>query len=320
MSISFIIPVFNTKSNLLKKCVSSIEKMRITDYEIIIINDGSNESNTREYESFLGNKKNVIYIKNANKGVSYSRNCGIKKASKEYITFVDSDDTVVCECLNNRDVKLTEDIVLLTYYNKTTRRSNNYSFAPGLVTRNTLLKEAVSTCNYCGSVAKLFKREYLISHNIMFDESFIQGEDALFNLYCLEFNPIIRYYNILFYEYNYSGSSTENRWEKNFEKCLANKYYIYSKKRELIRSFCMPNERKDYYIENDKEFVRSVFHTYKFLIAINDDKKLKRYVDKFKNTNLDKKNLGLKERLYYDLLVSDSIFTRRIVGLIRKIR
>ena len=122
MSISFIIPVFNTKSNLLKKCVSSIEKMRITDYEIIIINDGSNESNTREYESFLGNKKNVIYIKNANKGVSYSRNCGIKKASKEYITFVDSDDTVVCECLNNRDVKLTEDIVLLTYYNKTTRR------------------------------------------------------------------------------------------------------------------------------------------------------------------------------------------------------
>ena len=320
MSISFIVPVYNTKVSLLKRCVLSIEKLEVNDYEIIIVNDGSDDDKTRRYKDFLASRQNIIYIEHKNSGVSHSRNCGIREATKKYIAFVDSDDTVICGFFDNRNIELGEDIVLLTYYNRSTNKKCNYSFTPGLISRRTLLEEAVSTCNYCNPFAKLFKREYLINHNILFNESFVQGEDALFNLCCLEFNPTIRYYETLFYEYDYNDLSTENRWKNQFEKCLDNKYYIYARKQELIRNLCKPNERKELLIKNDNEFVKSVFHSYRFLIAISDSEKIKKYIDRFKRANLDKKVLGLKEKLYYESLLHDGIFTRKMISLMQKIK
>ena len=83
-NISFVIPVCNTEIIKFSRCINSIEKINIKNYEIIIVDDGSEEENTQKYRTFLKNHSNVKYFKNTNHGVSYSRNYGINNSTKKY--------------------------------------------------------------------------------------------------------------------------------------------------------------------------------------------------------------------------------------------
>ena len=76
MDISFIIPVYNTPVELLKKSIASIEKVNL-DKEIIVIDDGSREELSASYEQI----PNIRYYRQNNAGVSVARNTGIQMAS-----------------------------------------------------------------------------------------------------------------------------------------------------------------------------------------------------------------------------------------------
>ena len=90
--VSVIIPCFNQLAYL-AEAVESVKNQTFTDYEIIIINDGSTESNAIELlNTFKGN--NVIIIHEVNKGVSAARNKGITLAKGEYVLPLDADDTI----------------------------------------------------------------------------------------------------------------------------------------------------------------------------------------------------------------------------------
>jgi len=98
--LSVIIPVFNTKIKLLKKCIHSVAQLNVDDVEVIIIDDFSNQKT----QSFLKKikKKNIkVYRNSKNKGISYSRNLGVKLSNSSYITFVDSDDYIFEDKFNS---------------------------------------------------------------------------------------------------------------------------------------------------------------------------------------------------------------------------
>lgn len=89
MTFSVIIPVYN-RTNTLKSAIESVFSQTFTNYEIIIIDDGSDESVNKILKPYMG-RLNYIKLKN-NRGVSYARNIGIKAANGRYIAFLDSDD------------------------------------------------------------------------------------------------------------------------------------------------------------------------------------------------------------------------------------
>lgn len=89
MSISVIIPTYNSGSFINEAIVSVISQTRLAD-EIIVIDDGSTD-NTREIIEQLQCDR-VIYIYQANSGVSVARNLGLSKAKCKYIAFLDADD------------------------------------------------------------------------------------------------------------------------------------------------------------------------------------------------------------------------------------
>jgi len=93
--ISVIIPTFNRKL-LCHRAVSSVIKQSYTDYELIIVDDGSEDGTTQDYlfSSVNGSLPDKIqYLRNdTNRGVSYSRNRGVASSSGEWIAFLDSDD------------------------------------------------------------------------------------------------------------------------------------------------------------------------------------------------------------------------------------
>ena len=89
--ISIIIPTFNREDKVLR-AIKSIEKQKFKDYEIIVVDDGS-EDKTRERIELLMQKNSRIkyfYIKNS--GPGQAKNYGVEKAKFDYVTFLDSDD------------------------------------------------------------------------------------------------------------------------------------------------------------------------------------------------------------------------------------
>jgi glycosyltransferase involved in cell wall biosynthesis len=85
---SVIIPAFN-RLQLLQRTLDSIWAQRFTDYEIIIVDDGSTDG-TGEYLNSLGSRVHVL--KQANAGPGAARNQAIRRAAGEYLAFLDSDD------------------------------------------------------------------------------------------------------------------------------------------------------------------------------------------------------------------------------------
>ncbi len=88
--VSVIIPAYNC-ADFICETVDSIFAQEFKDYELIIVNDGSPDTEKLE-EVISPYKDKIIYIKQENAGPAAARNCGIKKARGEYVGFVDSDD------------------------------------------------------------------------------------------------------------------------------------------------------------------------------------------------------------------------------------
>jgi glycosyltransferase involved in cell wall biosynthesis len=86
---SIIIPVYN-KEKFVAKTIESILSQTFTDYEIIIVNDGSTDQSEAKISVFKDNR--IQYYSKKNEGVALARNFGIEKATADYICFLDADD------------------------------------------------------------------------------------------------------------------------------------------------------------------------------------------------------------------------------------
>ena len=88
--ISIIVPTYN-RANLIGRAIKSILNQTYQNFEIIVVDDGS-QDNTEETVKIFGDRR-IIYLKHkTNKGAGTARNTGIKTAKSEYIAFLDSDD------------------------------------------------------------------------------------------------------------------------------------------------------------------------------------------------------------------------------------
>ena len=88
--ISVIIPTFN-RAHCIEKAILSIFKQKYTNFEIIIVNDGSTDD-TLEIISSLQDKRLRLICHERNKGLAVARNTGINNAKGEFITFLDDHD------------------------------------------------------------------------------------------------------------------------------------------------------------------------------------------------------------------------------------
>lgn len=105
VKVSVIVPVYNTK-NYLKKCLDSLVNQTLKDIEIIIVNDGSPDNSQDIIDEYSTKYPNIIMsYKKKNGGLSDARNYGVKKASGDYIGFVDSDDFVETDMLEKLYLK-----------------------------------------------------------------------------------------------------------------------------------------------------------------------------------------------------------------------
>lgn len=89
--LSIIIPVFN-KVSFVDGCINSILNQSFTDFELILVDDGSTDGSSDKCDGYLDSR--IIVRHQQNKGVSAARNAGLSAAKGEYVGFIDADDSI----------------------------------------------------------------------------------------------------------------------------------------------------------------------------------------------------------------------------------
>lgn len=100
MKVSVIIPVYNVEKYL-ESCLESIKSQTFTDYELILINDGSTDESVAIMRRYAKTDARIRIISQSNRGVSAARNLGLSVAEGDYVLFVDSDDTILPDALEH---------------------------------------------------------------------------------------------------------------------------------------------------------------------------------------------------------------------------
>ena len=129
MKLSIIVPMYGVE-NYLRKCVDSLLAQDITDYEIILVDDGSPDKCPQICDEYAEQYSNIKVIHQVNAGLSAARNSGIKVATGDYIMFVDSDDYLqpnVLRALMGQVERDNLDVLRFRYQNV---RESGEAFAP----------------------------------------------------------------------------------------------------------------------------------------------------------------------------------------------
>jgi len=222
--ISFVVPVFNTPLEKLQRCISSILAVKCVENEIIVINDGSAQKLCVEYETYFQNlnNKQIQYVYQSNMGVSSARNLGISLASGEYVMLVDSDDEIIPEAIG--DVYYADLVLFQFVFIKGRKKKRILRCAITGESRDVPCDELawLITCGKLrGSCGLLYKRDFLITHGITYEEGCIQGEDADFNFRFMKAGSTAQYFKKASYIYHFSTETARSRWKKMPEKMIS---------------------------------------------------------------------------------------------------
>lgn len=227
---SIIMPAYNCEKTI-KKAVNSILNQNFSDFELIIIDDGSTDKTNDILMSIKDNRIKVLKQKNS--GASFARNTGINNSSGQYIIFCDSDDELESNILNKLYVLLCKkkyDVVLF----KARRILNNkvinddikidsfqFNSEEKIKLINSIYNKFLSYNCILGFDApwgKAVSKEILINHNIFFPNNVIRFEDSTFCSKLYQNCNNIYFYNVYGYKYIYTENSICNRYNDNAVK------------------------------------------------------------------------------------------------------
>lgn len=187
--VSIIVPVYKVEKYI-GICIESIQAQICTDWELILVDDGSPDKSGLICDNYASKDSRIIVLHKINKGVSAARNDALRVATGKYVCFVDSDDYVLPRYLSDM-VEYESDVVVTGYINRYDPQIRKDHCRPIAGDRfysesnkniiNGIVDLEIDT-RWLGPAAKLYLRSIIIEHNIQFDEVLDYGEDHLFNM------------------------------------------------------------------------------------------------------------------------------------------
>lgn len=189
--ISIIIPIYNSEK-FLQKCFESIRVQTFTDFEVIAINDGSTDDSGNICDKYasMDNRFKVIHKKN--EGVSIARNTGIKQSCGKYITFIDSDDWVDEDYLQNlhNGANNKTDLIVSGIVRENNDNSKIYlNICDKFFSSRDAnwIHKLVKSRLLFGPCNKLYKASIINDYNLTFPLNISYGEDRIFNYEYLKY-------------------------------------------------------------------------------------------------------------------------------------
>lgn len=209
--ISIVVPIYNVEKYL-KKCVDSIINQTYKNLEIILVDDGSPDNCSKICDEYARQDSRIKVIHKENGGLSEARNAGMKIATGEYISFIDSDDWIKSEMIEDMYNRMIEDKSDLASSGVLWVDENGVEIRNATVSENCVLntEQALSELINDGKLKqhvwnKLYKTDLI--KNIPFDKG--------------------KYHEDVFWSYQVIGKAEKISVEKN-------SYYYYVQRSESI--------------------------------------------------------------------------------------
>lgn len=209
---TIIIPVYNLE-NYIVECLESISMQTFTNYEVLIINDGSTDASQAKIEQYIRGKEKFRLFSKKNEGVSIARNMGIEYANGRYIWFVDGDDKILKEALSELAALLAKfDALDVIGFNYDFFGEHDFGDIPDK--KELLLpvdgREFFKHYHLLIAASFVYNRDFLLENRIVFQKHIRVSEDNLFNIEV--FNAARRMIQtnrrLYFYRQNRMGSAT----------------------------------------------------------------------------------------------------------------
>lgn len=226
---SIIIPCYNVEKNLIARAVKSILSQTYTNFELLLIDDGSKQEYLSALKEIADSDSRIKLIIQENQGVSVARNNGIKCASGQYILFLDADDIYLQGILERANDLLKADETIECYFGGLKHTSNvkirdldNVNverldlqesaleqYRIKALTRETIPGGFIGK----GPICKFVKAE--LAKKILFDARMKYGEDHIWFLKILEETKHAVLDKQIWYDYWINPNSVTNKFNPN---------------------------------------------------------------------------------------------------------
>lgn len=234
MKFSIIIPVYNVEKYI-EKCILSILKQSCSDYEIIIVDDGSKDRSGEICDRYAQGYDNITVIHMPNGGVSNARNTALARVRGDYIWFIDSDDYIETNALeiikshiekhSNMDLLIFDAIVVDEQGKELGKISSDLPCGQSLEFESCRDFIHVNTSLW----NRIYRTEVIRNKKFLFEQNITIAEDLLFNYkYLLECQNVYYEKDALYYYVQrknsaMSGAGKNKDVQKVFERLIS--YY-----------------------------------------------------------------------------------------------
>lgn len=199
--LSVIVPVYKVEQYL-PSCIESVLKQTFTDFELLLIDDGSPDRSGEICDEYAERDSRIRVFHKENGGVSAARNVGLDNARGEWVSFVDSDDWVDEKYLQSAVAMCNRQIDMIhvgfvycdeSFDVKYTMLPQDKVYSP---------KEFLAIDRFCGTVwSYLIRRELIESYSIRFTDTLHHGEDWEFLVKCILHARLVRGISVARYFY-----------------------------------------------------------------------------------------------------------------------
>lgn len=220
MKISVIIPVYNVEKYI-EKCLDSVVNQTYKNIEIIIIDDETPDGSIEICKKYIKSDDRIILIQQKNKGLSGARNTGLKKATGEYVLFVDSDDYLSKDAVQKFADYITSSNKKLDVVSGNALKVNGEVSKSIIVggniedtTGEIALKNQIKSYQYNAPVwLRIYRRNFLIEEQLFFEEGLLH-EDEYWTPFVLAKSKEIRHIENTFYYYVERENSITKKKDK----------------------------------------------------------------------------------------------------------
>ena len=218
--LSVIVPVYNTEKYL-RECIDSILSQTFTDFELILVDDGSTDSSGAICDEYAGKDLRIHVIHQQNSGVTHARKNGAVLSKGDYVTYVDSDDWIDPDGYRNMmchiEKKHVDIGIFAMVIEKKQPKVISNRVEPGFYSKEMLLTAVYPhmlfdySANCSGIIAslcnKIVRKDILLNAISAIPDSLDYGEDAISGYLCVLNASAAYICNQTFYHYRDNPSS-----------------------------------------------------------------------------------------------------------------
>lgn len=264
--VSIIIPVYNAEKQL-ERCIESVLKQDYTDFELLLINDGSSDKSGDICERYATSDARIRVVHKENTGVSDSRNLGISMAKGEFLQFLDSDDWITPEAtglLIRGAEKFNCEMVIAEFYRVVGERLAR----KGDIQEDIVMDReefAVHMMNnpadfYYGVLwNKLYRRDIIVDNALRMDKEISWCEDFIFNMQYIRYVKKVYALQVPIYYYVRTKGSLVSQG-MSISKTIQMKRTVFKCYKEFYKE-----------VFNEEDYEKCKLRVYRFLIDVAGD-------------------------------------------------